>query len=232
MTSEGAQCNLVTKVFPACSSIDNINLLRKCENSLSNFNNFWFFSKLLTWWHRQYVGSLGSTGISSTWTSGAKRETATASDLGPSDSTLKKNKSLSNFQVSKYNMIRFHINNIKKYWCVVSFFGLVFPWIFWNDVRLPVFIVQKQETIFLYFIHDLTWILEVKFQGFAKVMSYLPFLSKTKFVSIGMQSRQSSDEVSSNKIYNLLTHTFSFSLQTQKYLVFSFLLLCSFHLTQ
>lgn len=43
-----------------------------------------------TWWHKQYVGSFGSTGMSNTWTSGASRETATASDLGPSDSTLQK----------------------------------------------------------------------------------------------------------------------------------------------
>ena len=40
--------------------------------------------------HKQYVGSFGSTGMSNTWTSGASRETATASDLGPSDSTLQK----------------------------------------------------------------------------------------------------------------------------------------------
>lgn len=209
-----------------------INRQHKPANSLSNFNNFWFFSKLLTWWHRQYVGSLGSTGISSTWTSGAKRETATASDLGPSDSTLKKNKSLSNFQVSKYNMIRFHINNIKKILLCCFFFWLSVPMDLLEWCKVTCFHCSKTRNNFLYFIHDLTWILEVKFQGFAKVMSYLPFLSKTKFVSIGMQSRQSSDEVSSNKIYNLLTHTFSFSLQTQKYLAFSFLLLCSFHLTQ
>ena len=48
-----------------------------------------FICASLTWWHKQYVGSLGSTGISSTWTSGARRETAIARDLGPSDSTLK-----------------------------------------------------------------------------------------------------------------------------------------------